>query len=645
MLQKVFFLAFSAVVLAQPNLSFDSLPSTVKPYQKRLKGVADSISQDSAGKKVSIMDYLIISQLRDTTHVDTTLTMAKYYKFNSQRQDNFAFVSLNNSGQALNPLSLESWQNSTAPSAGFRTKENQRFLPHQMAYYHVPTPLSEVFYKSTQSQGQSTDALITANIHPRLNYAIAYRGHRSLGKYQHQISGRSQLRFTTRYENPNGRYRLRLQIANQKIEQQENGGLNATSIQDFESGNDEFYDRERLDVLYENATNHFTGKFYLLEQDYLLLQSKDSIQAPRLRVGYRAQTNHQDHHFIQGQAFSDYGALRENVPKPFDHYHYSLRQFDAYAIVTNPVVGWLNAYARHHKYAFTEIHNSNVPIVKEDAYSVGGSWRKDFGEFRLRTDAEFALSGNRFGNFINAEIVLPKIANSELTAGIRIQEQHPGFAFERFTSTYADYQWEASPKLEQRTSLYGKLAHPKLGTLSVTATNINHHAYFLQAEADTLLVAPTQSKDAINLLQLDWEGGLKWRAFRWDTKLRAQNISGNTEAMPLPNFIGRTALYYEDHWFKKAMFLHLGVSAHYFSRFNMRAYHPLLSEFVVQPHQELGGYPVINAFFNAKIRQTRLFLVVEHINANRKAPKYYAAPGYPYRDLLFRFGLVWNFFQ
>jgi len=595
--------------------------------------------------KPNITDYLIISQSRDTTHVDTTLTMAKYYKLNSQRQDNFSYISLNNSGQALNPLSLEPWQHNTAPNVGFRSKESQRFLPQDIHYYHVPTPLSEVFYKSTQSQGQSSDALITANIHPRLNYAIGYRGHRSLGKYQHQISGRSQLRFSTSYENPNGRYRMRLKIANQKIEQQENGGLDAASIQDFESGNDEFYDRDRLDVLYENASNNFTGKFYLLEQDYLVLRSNDSLQVPRLRLGYRVQTNNQIHKFTQSQAYSEYGSLVDGASKPTDYYHYKLGQYDAYVEINNPKVGWLTAYARHHNYAFTERHNSRTPIIKEDAYSVGGSWRKGFGALKLRADAEFSLGDSRVGNFLHAEIKYPLTKNTNLVAGVRMQEQHPGFTFEQFSSTYADYQWDITPKKEGRTSLYGKIKHPKLGTLSLTATNITNHAYFLQTEADSLLVAPTQSSDPINLLQLEWDGGLKWRVFRWDTKIRTQQVSGNPAAIPMPKLIGRTALYYEDHWFEKALFLHLGVSAHYFSPFKMRAFHPLLSEFVVQPDQELGGFPVVNAFFNAKIRQTRLFFIVEHVNANRKAPNYYAAPGYPYRDLLIRFGVVWNFFQ
>jgi len=645
-LHKLLFLCFSVGVLAQTNEAvFDSMAENLPELQEFQQPQTDPTPSENTTPEIAITDYLIISQARDTTHVDTTLTMAKYYKMNSQRRDNFAWVSLNNSGQALNPLSLETWRKNTAAVAGFRAKESQRFLPHQLAYYHVPTPLSEVFYKSTQSQGQSSDALITANIHPRLNYAIGYRGHRSLGKYQHQISGRSQLRFTTRYENPNGRYRLRLQIANQKIEQQENGGLDAASIEDFKSGDDEFFDRDVLSVRYENADNNFTGKFYQLEQDYLVLRSKDSLQTPRLRVGYRAQSNIQDNRFSQTTAYEGYGSLAEDISKPYDKTHYSLRQFDVYTILTNPSVGWFSGYARHHKYSFTEKHIEGSAALSENAYSVGGEWRKNFGALRLRAEAEFTLSGSRTGDFLNGEIALPWFKTGSITAGIRIQQQHPGFVFERFTSSYADYRWNTSPKMEQRTAIYGALHHPTFGTLSVTATNINNHAYFLQADADALTVTPTQTEEAINLLQLDWEGGLKFGVFRFDAKVRAQQLSGATDAMPLPDLIGRTALYYEDHWFEKAMFLHLGVSAHYFSAFKMRAYHPLLSDFVVQQHEELGGYPVVNAFFNAKIRQTRLFFVVEHANANRKAPDYFAAPGYPHRDLLIRFGIVWNFFQ
>lgn len=650
-LQKLLFLFFSAGVLAQdippptsPLLpkSLNDKKATANPFSI---DVLDSLSVKSLDDDISIANYFIISQARDTVHVDTTLTIAKYYKFNSQRRDNFAHLTLNNSGQALNPLSLEAWYNETAPAVGFKAKESQRFMPHQFGYYHVPTPLSEIFFKTTQSQGQSTDVLISANIHPRLNYAIGYRGHRSLGKYQHQISGRKQLRFSTRYENPDGRYRLRLQIMNQKISQQENGGLDEFSIQDFESGNDEFFDRERLGVNYENAINNFTGKRYLLEQDYLVLRSNDSLQAPRLRLGYRMQSDIQDNRFSQDQAYSGYGNLAAGFSKPYDHIYYSLRQFDAYTILTSPTIGWFSGHIRHHKYSYREEEQVVNPSINEDAYSVGGEWRKKFGSLDFRASAEFGISGDRIGNYLFGEIRQPLFSSFSLTAGLRWQQQHPGFVFEQFTSSYADYQWKNTSEMEQRTAIFAQLSHPDFGKLSLTTTNINNYAYFLQSDAASLAVTPMQLTTGINLLQVDLETGVKLGVFNMEMKLRGQQLSDNKEVMPMPNFIGRTALYYEDYWFENALFLNLGVSARYFSSYRMRAYHPLLSDFVVQQHQEMEGYPIVNAYFNMKIRQTRLFFVFEHINANREAANYYAAPSYPYRDRLFRFGLVWNFFQ
>ncbi|WP_262903810.1 putative porin [Leeuwenhoekiella palythoae] len=60
--------------------------------------------------------------------------------------------------------------------------------------------------------------------------------------------------------------------------------------------------------------------------------------------------------------------------------------------------------------------------------------------------------------------------------------------------------------------------------------------------------------------------------------------------------------------------------------------------------QALGGFPLLDLFFNMKVRQTRIFFIAEHINSLVSPSDYYSAPGYPYRDFTFRFGLVWNFF-
>ena len=77
----------------------------------------------------------------------------------------------------------------------------------------------------------------------------------------------------------------------------------------------------------------------------------------------------------------------------------------------------------------------------------------------------------------------------------------------------------------------------------------------------------------------------------------------------------------------------------------MNGYDPVLAEFYVQNSQEFGAFPLVDIFFNAKIRQTRIYVSYEHVNQLfNSTSNHYAAPGYPYRDGVIRFGLVWNFF-
>jgi hypothetical protein len=129
-----------------------------------------------------------------------------------------------------------------------------------------------------------------------------------------------------------------------------------------------------------------------------------------------------------------------------------------------------------------------------------------------------------------------------------------------------------------------------------------------------------------------------------NTVLFQQAVSGS-EVFNIPEIVTRHSLYYEDEWFKKALLLQTGITLKYFTEYNMNAYDPVLAEFYVQNNEKLGGFPMVDIFFNAKIRQTRIYFKYEHINQLfNTTNSHFSAPGYPYRDAVIRFGLVWNFF-
>ena len=78
----------------------------------------------------------------------------------------------------------------------------------------------------------------------------------------------------------------------------------------------------------------------------------------------------------------------------------------------------------------------------------------------------------------------------------------------------------------------------------------------------------------------------------------------------------------------------------------MNAYDPVLGDFYVQRDAKYGAFPMADVFVNVKVRQTRLYVMYEHVNALfNKKNTHFSAPDHPYRDAMLRFGLVWNFFQ
>jgi hypothetical protein len=93
------------------------------------------------------------------------------------------------------------------------------------------------------------------------------------------------------------------------------------------------------------------------------------------------------------------------------------------------------------------------------------------------------------------------------------------------------------------------------------------------------------------------------------------------------------------------MFLQTGITVNYFTKYYANDYNPIIGEFFVQKNKQIGDFPMLDFFVNARVKQTRIYLKAEHFNSAFTGNKYYSAPNLPYHDFMIRFGLVWNFFQ
>ena len=112
-------------------------------------------------------------------------------------------------------------------------------------------------------QGQFTNAMFSTNMSENFNFSIGFNGMRSLGNYQNILSGLKSFTFTSNFVSNNNKYEFKLHYISQNFENQENGGLTASSISNFESEDNLFSERSKLSVKFENAQSHYLSKRFL----------------------------------------------------------------------------------------------------------------------------------------------------------------------------------------------------------------------------------------------------------------------------------------------------------------------------------------------------------------------------------------------
>jgi hypothetical protein len=685
----------------------------------------------------SYTDYKKFTIHNDSSFVDTTLTINKDYKFNYIRKDDFELLPFSNQGQTYNKLTYD-FGNSMFPDMGASAKQYNYYQLEDIPFYHVPTPTSELMYRTGFEQGQVLDAFLTANTSPQFNLSIAYKGLRSLGKYRHTLASHGNFRTNFNYHNKKKTYYLKGQFYSYDFLNNENGGLTDESITNFENNDPNYTDRARLDVHYTNAENMYEGKRYYVEQKLSLFTKKnatlreekkqlelkkiqDSI-VKSIQIKERDSINKRDSITLLDPNFkidslavtqidtvlrtpsivnqvtvreqqtgnSVVAATAEQVndslpqitvdPSYFDFFiehsftyetkHYRFKQespneifgssfsevindHSAYKYSRNEVRVGLNSNtigmlrikgsAFDYNYHYSSIlfyNDQTIPDKLEgNTISVGADWKKQIGKLSLSVDVNSMLSGDLEGESIQASVGYKKDSIFSIKAFGKIISRTPSFNKLLFQSDYVDYNWKNNFDNEEITTFGGELIIDKWGSVRASYNTIDNYTYFDENSM------PIQAQETLTYLKAKVNLTLSYRKFFLENTVLYQKVTDGDTFFHVPELLTRNSLYFASHLFKgDPLFLQTGVTVKYFLPYNLPAYNPLLSEFIVQNTEEFGGFPILDFFVNAQIQRTRLYLKAENFAGAFTGRNYYAAPRYPYRDFTVRFGLVWNFF-
>ncbi len=599
--------------------------------------------------KTSYKDYRVISFKKDTTYIDTTLTILKEYTYNFLRKDNFELLAFHNQGQTFNNLGYDFTHQNSLPLIGMNAKHFNYLSKEDINYYKVPTPTTEILYRTGLQQGQVLETLFTLNFSERFNVGIFYKGLRSLGNYRRSLSSQGNFRTVFSYQTKNSRYAIRGHIAMQDLTNQENGGLTITSLDLFTNDNPNFSDRGRLDVNLEGTETTLEGNRFYMEHDYKLFSSKNPLNNnfTNLKLGHAFTNESKSYEFTESTLNTGFfgnanvtSGFTERVESKYIDNQLFLEFNSKYVLGTFRVHTGLTNY----NYGYSGVLNSTIntitdPKIKGSAVSFGGNWNAVIKNFQLNTDVSITPGSGRIsGSNFYTEAIYKKDSLTSFKGSISINSKSPNFNAMLYQSAYNEYNWQNDAFKNSNTRNIAFGLQSKLINLNTSITNIENYTYFDDNSK------PQQSGENVTYFKVKANNEFKFGKFALNNTILYQKVSSGQDVFRVPDFVTRNTLYYSDFLFEgNPLFLQTGITFNYFSKYKANAFNPLLNEFTIQNTTEIG-YPTFDVFINAQIRRTRIYLKADNISSMFLKKNYFSAPNYPYRDFVIRFGLVWNWF-
>ncbi len=670
------FFSFPLIIFSQQDMTDEEILKGKEQLKKE--------TEKKSKKKGTLLieNYKFFLYKKTEKYVDTSLTIYKDYKFNFLRKDNFELLSFANVGQTYNKLGHNFNERFKLPQVGARGKHFTYFEKEDIQYFNVQTPFTELFAKSTFEQGQILDALVSLNLTPEYNFMVAHKGYKSLGKYQSARSRGNQFRFSSNYKSKNNSTIWRMHFTSQNIFNKENGGLDSDSIYFFEQATDYFVvddygepiinedgsnemiyydgylDRSRLGTMIFAENSLYSKRFYSdFKKNVFLNKNKESL----LAIGYEFTHEYKKIEYIDNHTGRLFGETNESTIKDKSRMYFQENKvyLESYLnklgelYLSLSLVKWDNSYKDYEE----ELSDLILELNKNQT-NINIKWTKILPKISFEFEYGNTLKSELSSNLLKLNISLIPLKNINTNISISKSVRSPNFNFILFRSAYNSYNWyNESLKNEEISNAQFEISFKKLLKITADYYTLDNYIFFkenansLNGEIDLYRFAsPFQAPSNIKYYKIKLENHNKIGKFALINTVQYQKKEQNIEldeleTLNVPEWLTRNTLLYSTDILNKALFLQTGITFNYFTKFFADYYNPLLSELVTQNYKQIGDYPRLDFFINAKIQQTRIFVKVEHLNSSSTGYDFYSDPFNPYRDLSVRFGVVWNFFQ
>lgn len=318
----------------------------------------------------------------------------------------------------------------------------------------------------------------------------------------------------------------------------------------------------------------------------------------------------------------------------------------------------LRLFAKHEfqRFSLPDADRRETRYV-ENYIRLGAQLLKEEGNiFRYHALGELRTSGTDWGEFnveADASLHIPLRSDSlHFEACGFVRNERPSFYYRHY---HARNAWWDNTDLNKvlRTRVSARLRY-KQTALSATLENVQNQLYFIESlvpynAEDGYVnyrhgVGVGQASKNVQLVSASLSQDFAWGPLHWDTELTWQT-STNKQVLPIPTFTGYTNLYLSFR-IAKVLRTELGADLRYFTSYYAPTYSPLIGQYVLQDATyavKTGNYPIVNAYANFHLKNTRFYLMASHVNYSSGTGNPFLVPHYPINRMVIRFGISWNF--
>lgn len=225
-----------------------------------------------------------------------------------------------------------------------------------------------------------------------------------------------------------------------------------------------------------------------------------------------------------------------------------------------------------------------------------------------------------------------------LSGSFRYELRSPSYWSENFFSNH--YVWFNSFAKENETRLEISLDAPHYGLELRAYQSVISNKIYYGADSKPAQYSGNVSVSGIYARKDFLAGG-----FHFNNRVLLQ-WSTAQEVVPVPLASAFLSYFYEFNIVKGVLRLQLGLDGRYNTKYYAFGYNPSIAEFYNQREKEIGGYPMVDAFVNAKWKRMRILVKFQHLNDDLFGDRnYFTVLHYPQNKRILKLGFSWTFYD